>query len=91
MLIRWGIDKADELGIETVVSSLMSARVAYEKCGLGCIEQIPPHESLNKPYPCERWKELALDDLRGWLMWRPIGHDYVDGVDKAPWVESTST
>jgi hypothetical protein len=35
MLIRWGIDKADELGVETVISSLPSARGAYEKSGLG--------------------------------------------------------
>ncbi|KAJ4358786.1 uncharacterized protein N0V89_003370 [Didymosphaeria variabile] len=86
LLIRWGLDKADELGIETVVSSLVSARGAYEKCGLGCIEMIPPSPSLNVPYPSEKWKELESDHLSGWLMWRPAGHDYVAGVDKAPWV-----
>lgn len=86
MLIRWGTDKADDLGIETVVSSLPSARGAYEKSGLGAIELLPPSPSLNVENPSERWKELQAEDLTGWLMWRPIGHDYVEGVDKAPWL-----
>lgn len=86
MLVRFGIEKADELGIETVVSSLPSARGMYEKCGLGSIEIIPADKSLNVPNPSDKWKELQDDDLSGWLMWRPIGHDYVEGVDKAPWL-----
>jgi len=86
MLIRWGIDKADELGIETAISSLPFARGAYERSGLGCIEVIPPDLSLDVENPSEKWKELQADDLSGWLMWRPVGHDYVDGVDKAPWL-----
>ncbi|KAF2642894.1 hypothetical protein P280DRAFT_467030 [Massarina eburnea CBS 473.64] len=86
LLIRWGIDKADELGIETVVSSLQSAVGAYEKSGLGAIEVIPPDPSLKVESPSEKWKELQQDDLSGVLMWRPIGHDYVKGVDKAPWL-----
>jgi len=86
LLIRWGLDKADELGIETVVSSLVTAREAYEKCGLGCIELLPANPALNVPYPSEKWKELLSDNLNGWLLWRPVGHDYVAGVDKAPWI-----
>ncbi|KAF2438917.1 hypothetical protein P171DRAFT_423388 [Karstenula rhodostoma CBS 690.94] len=85
LLIRWGLNKADELSIETAISSLITARGAYERCGLGCIELIPADPSLNVPYPSEKWKELESDNLNGWLMWRPVGHDYVAGVDKAPW------
>jgi GNAT superfamily N-acetyltransferase len=84
MLIRWGTDKADELGIETVISSLPSAKGAYEKCGLGAIEIIPADVDVLNPSP--RWQELQDDDLSGWLMWRPVGHDYIEGVDRAPWL-----
>jgi len=84
MLIRWGTDKADELGIETVISSLPSAKGAYEKCGLGAIEIIPADVYVQDASP--RWQELQDDDLSGWLMWRPVGHDYVEGVDRAPWL-----
>ncbi|KAF2468952.1 uncharacterized protein BDR25DRAFT_230843, partial [Lindgomyces ingoldianus] len=85
MLIRWGTAKADELGIETVISSLPSARGAYEKCGFGPIELIPPDVEVEDPSP--RWKELQNDDLTGWLMWRPIGRDFIVGEDKAPWIK----
>lgn len=90
-MIRWGIAKADELGIETVISSLPSARLAYEKCGLGSIEVIPPNprletrlEELEKQGKGQKWRELLEDDLSGWLMWRPIGRDWELG-DKVPW------
>ncbi|KAL6706319.1 hypothetical protein ACN47E_005609 [Coniothyrium glycines] len=88
LLIRWGLDKADELGIETVISSLPSARGAYEKCGLGCVEVIPPDPKLEalRGEKGEKWKNLLEDDLSGWLMWRPIGRDWREG-DVAPWME----
>ncbi len=87
LLVRWGIDKADELGIEVVVSSLKSARPAYERSGLGYIELIPPDLELfvEREGRGEKWKELLQDDLTGCLMWRPIGRDWREG-DKAPWM-----
>lgn len=97
LLLRWGTAKADELGIEIVISSLFSARGAYERCGFGCIEVIPPNPELYNPVDClekgkdgarvkrgDKWKELLEDDLSGLLMWRPVGRDYEEG-DKAPW------
>ncbi|KAH7396246.1 hypothetical protein BKA66DRAFT_566745 [Pyrenochaeta sp. MPI-SDFR-AT-0127] len=97
LLLRWGTAKADELGVEIVISSLLSARGAYEKCGFGRIEVIPPNPELYSPlegFGIERdgkrvkrgkkWKELSDDDLSGWLMWRPIGRDFEEG-DRAPW------
>ncbi|KAF2011171.1 hypothetical protein BU24DRAFT_496284 [Aaosphaeria arxii CBS 175.79] len=87
MLIKWGTAKADELGIETVISSLHSARGAYEKSGLGYIEEIPPSRDLEVENPSAKWKELQADDLSGCLMWRPVGRDFVVGEDKAPWQE----
>jgi hypothetical protein len=92
MLIRWGTDKADEFGVETVISSLPSARGAYEKGGFGCIEVIPPNPNLDKRLEQlesegkgKKWRELLEDDLSGFLMWRPIGRDWAEG-DKAPWM-----
>lgn len=92
LLIRWGTAKADELGIETVISSLPSAKGAYAKSGLGVIEVIPPNPrlqerlaELEKEGRGQKWKELLDEDLSGWLMWRPIGRDFEEG-DKAPWM-----
>jgi hypothetical protein len=92
MLIRWGTDKADELGIETVVSSLLSARGAYERSGFGCIEVIPPNPRLKERLPeleregkGQKWRELLEDDLSGWLMWRPVGRDWDEEKDRSSW------
>jgi GNAT superfamily N-acetyltransferase len=92
MLIRWGTEKADELGVETVISSLPSARGAYERSGFGCIEVIPPNpmlekrlEQLESEGKGKKWKELLEDDLSGFLMWRPLGRDWAEG-DRAPWM-----
>jgi hypothetical protein len=91
MLVRWGTNKADELGVETVISSLPSARGAYEKSGFGCIEVIPPSpglrerlEELEKEGRGRKWKKLLNEDLSGYLLWRPIGRDWKEG-DVAPW------
>jgi hypothetical protein len=92
MLVRWGTTKADELGIETVIHSFAFARGAYERCGFGCIERVPPSprletrlEDLQKEGKGQKWKELFDEDLTGWLMWRPIGRDFIEGKDVAPW------
>jgi hypothetical protein len=29
---------------------------------------------------------LRREDLTGWLMWRPVGRDFVVGEDRAPWM-----
>lgn len=88
MLVRWGTDRADELGIETVISSLPSARGAYERSGFGCIEMIPPTpmleerlQELKREEKGQKWRELLQDDLSGWFMWRPVGRDWVEGED----------
>jgi N-acetylglutamate synthase-like GNAT family acetyltransferase len=88
-LLQWGKDKADELRIETVISSLPSAKGAYEKCGFGCIEVLPADAELwvEKEGRGEKWKELLEEDLSGWLVWRPVGRDWREG-DQAPWLDS---
>ncbi|KAF1830802.1 hypothetical protein BDW02DRAFT_572637 [Decorospora gaudefroyi] len=89
LLIRWGTAKADELGIETVISSLPSAKGVYERCGFGAIEVLPPDPELwvEREGRGDKWKELLEDDLSGWLMWRPVGRDWKEG-DRAPWVDA---
>ncbi|CAI6336896.1 unnamed protein product [Periconia digitata] len=91
LLLAHGKQKADALNIPIVISSLPSARGAYEKCGFGAIEVIPPHPSLKgreeevEGGMSDKWRSWCEEDLSGWLMWRPVGRDYREG-DKAPWV-----
>lgn len=85
MLNEWGIRKADELGLESCVESVPFAVSFYEKVGYGNVAGLEPKNSAAVSNPSEKWKEYAAEDLRVFLMWRPVGHDYCAGEDRAPW------
>ncbi|KAI0896465.1 hypothetical protein F4806DRAFT_464652 [Annulohypoxylon nitens] len=84
LLVDWGVQKADELGLETCVESVPFAVPIYEKYGFGNLDELKP--DLSVPNPSAKWKEYAADDLRVFLMWRPIRHDYSVNQDKLPWL-----
>ncbi|KAF2815720.1 acyl-CoA N-acyltransferase [Mytilinidion resinicola] len=85
MLINWGVKKADEMGVETVIESVPYAVPAYEHCGFECVEEVPLDFAI--PNPSEKWEEWQREDHRAYLMWRPVGKDYGEG-DKTPWEKS---
>ena len=37
--------------------------------------------------PSEKWKKWAGEDLRVFLMWRPVGRDFCE-EDRARWAKS---
>ncbi|KAL7622779.1 hypothetical protein AAE478_006458 [Parahypoxylon ruwenzoriense] len=86
LLLDWGIQKADELGLESCIESVPFAVPIYEKFGFGNAEVLNP--DLVIPNPSAKWEEYAADDLRVSLMWRPAGHAYRAGKDKLPWLNS---
>ncbi|KAJ4351511.1 uncharacterized protein N0V89_006854 [Didymosphaeria variabile] len=55
MLIQWGIRKADELGVETVVEAVPYAAPVYEKTGFGRVEQIDIDFTIDNP--SDTWKK----------------------------------
>ncbi|KAF2472387.1 uncharacterized protein BDR25DRAFT_220877 [Lindgomyces ingoldianus] len=82
MMIKWGTDIADEMGFECVIGSTPFARAAYERCGFTMAAIINP--DLDIESPCERWKEYQMEDLHAYMMWRPVGHDFVNGQGGIP-------
>ena len=82
MLIQWGIRKSDELGVETVVEAVPYAAPVYEKLGFGQVEQVDIDFTIDNP--SDTWKKYQSEDLRAFLMWRPVGRDYQEG-DEVPW------
>jgi hypothetical protein len=65
----------------------------YARCGFGCVEVIPAdmewvdgQEGERSKEDIEKWRKLVSEDLSGWLIWRPVGRDFVEGVDRALWV-----
>jgi GNAT superfamily N-acetyltransferase len=84
LLMEWGIKKADELGVETCVESVPFAAPMYERFGLAHVDTLNPNLSVQDASP--EWQGFLKDDLRLFLMWRPVGHAYHAGEDKAPWL-----
>ncbi|KAI1357185.1 hypothetical protein F5Y08DRAFT_324827 [Xylaria arbuscula] len=84
LLVHWGNKKADELGLESCVESVPFPVPFYEKLGYGNMDQLNPDVAVENP--SEKWKEFEAHDLRVFIMWRPVGHDYRPAADKAPWL-----
>ncbi|KAI0400015.1 hypothetical protein F4802DRAFT_620397 [Xylaria palmicola] len=83
LLMSWGKQKADELGIESCVESVPSAVPAYERLGYGNVDGLRPDVAIQNP--SEKYQEYAKQELRVFLMWRPAGRDYDRWKDNAPW------
>ncbi|KAI0378543.1 hypothetical protein F5Y04DRAFT_283772 [Hypomontagnella monticulosa] len=84
LLVNWGKQIADELGLESCIEAVPFAVPAYERFGYGNVEELNPN--LDIPNPSAKWKKYAADDSRVFLMWRPAGRDYRAGEDRAPWL-----
>ena len=69
MLVQWGLELADQLGLETCVVSRPSSRFLYEKRGFISIDIIQIDMSV--PEPSEKWRELQQLDIPLYFMWRP--------------------
>ncbi|KAI0852433.1 hypothetical protein F5Y00DRAFT_258839 [Daldinia vernicosa] len=82
LLTNWGIQKADDMGLECCAESVRFAVPIYERYGFGNVDYLDP--DLTTSNPSARWKEYEADDSRVFLMWRPAGHDYRAGEDKLP-------
>lgn len=84
-LINWGFEKADELGIESIVEATAEGRPCYEANGFRYISTF--HIDPTKNNPSREW--LALEkELRTpiplFLMWRPVGGKFVEGETEVP-------
>lgn len=72
LLLRWGLERADELGLETFLESTEIGRPLYARNGFSVLNEI-----RWKPTPPEATDELVTlqRDLtfHGYLMCRPAG------------------
>lgn len=71
ILLKWGADKADELGLEAFVESTEVARTTYEKFGFYVIDDLNMDATMENPseeFTAAR-KELGCP-IHGWIMKR---------------------
>lgn len=54
--MRWGVEKADSLGVESFIEATEMGRILYAKYGfvLVSIDQV----NTNVPDPSEEWKDM---------------------------------
>ena len=82
--MAWGIDKADEMGLESYVDATDVGVPLYEAYGYVKATRVDFDASRNEPSP--QWKELQAELLpfSFWPMWRPVGGKFErDTVE--PW------
>lgn len=76
--MAWGSQKGDvELGgLETVVAAVPFAVPFYERLGYGCVARLDPVDvsmASSSSQPSKQWEAFAAEDLRVFLMRRPVG------------------
>ena len=86
MLVRWGTQNADELGIEAFVEATDDGKLCYEALGFTYMNTM--YMDTAKRNPSKKWMEMS-DCLRmpmhGYLMWRPKGGKFEEGKTVVPW------
>lgn len=85
LIMKWGTQKADAMGVEMWLDATVYGVPLYKKHGF-----IVVHENDIGPKsddPSEEWKEIAdrLAPMTMWQMWRPVGGKYVGGNLVRPW------
>jgi hypothetical protein len=86
MLMQWGMQRAEEMGLEVVVESSEMGHDLYKKFGLRTIEKIALDMRIDRPSNTWRRLESDLGDVMLWWMWKPHGRLYEAGKMELPWV-----
>jgi len=82
MLVKWGIEKADELGIECFVEATDAGRSLYLKFGFMNLMKVLVDAENGTKERHEMIKKLSPQPVQYWAMWRPrIG----DGAPRTLW------
>lgn len=84
LLVAWGIDKADIMGLESYIDATEAGIPLYEKCGYVKASRVDFHASKDNPSP--QWEQLQAELLpfAFWPMWRPVEGKFKAGNEE-PW------
>ncbi|KAK7425541.1 hypothetical protein QQZ08_007982 [Neonectria magnoliae] len=86
LMLAWGKQKADELGVEMWLDATKYGVPVYKKHGFVVVNEnrVQP----TKKDPGEAWKKIdqELQPMEFWQMWRPVGGEYDEGRTVKPWV-----
>jgi GNAT superfamily N-acetyltransferase len=85
MLMKWGMEKAAEMGVEVAVEASDQGYGLYKKHGLRTIQKMAIDTIIDQP--SNLWKRLESDfgDTLIWWMWKPVHGIYEMGKTELPW------
>ncbi|MCJ1374398.1 hypothetical protein MMC20_005630 [Loxospora ochrophaea] len=86
LMMEWGLNKADELGLDAFVEATDAGFPLYKSVGFVTVDDILP--DVHNEDPTEEWRRLKEQlrlPMHGFFMWRPKGGRYEKGKTKFPW------
>lgn len=86
IIMKWGIEKADAMGVEMWLDATEYGVPLYQKHGFVVVHK--NNLAPKKDNPSKEWKDIAkrLEPMIMWQMWRPIRGNYAEGETVRPWV-----
>ncbi len=87
LLVEWGTQQADKLGIEAYVEGTYLGRKVYEKYGFVMMHMAEMVFLESNESPGQKWRHMVKDMQNNptAIMWRPAGGKYVKGETVVPW------
>ncbi|EAW15043.1 putative GNAT family acetyltransferase [Aspergillus clavatus NRRL 1] len=94
LFMKWGVSKADSLGLEAWLDASKYGAPVYEKYGFRKIQPNPVKPVPSRELTEEEQKEWAICEqtilpLNATVMWRPVGGTFVEGETPIPWQQET--
>jgi hypothetical protein len=88
-LMAWGLERADQLGLETFIEALEAGHKLYEGCGYMTICQVEVTLEESTAGKDDEWMELQRTKLliRFSAVWRPKHGTYEKGDPERTWNE----
>ena len=85
LMMKWGMDKAKEMNVETFVEATDPGKPLYEKFGLRVM--YVAHLDGNNPDASDEWRKMASEllPMHYYFMWKPAEGVYEEGKTVVPW------
>ena len=75
LIMNWGLERADKLGLESFIEATAAGKPCYERFGFEVIDTNQLH--VEKKNPSKEWKEAEsqLLPFTWWSMYKPAKHN----------------
>ena len=85
LLVKWGVAKADEMGVGSYFDATAEGKPLYEAYGFGAAKALDFSLDTYDASPTREKLEDQLLPFSWWPMWRPVGGKSATTESKKPW------